>query len=129
MRTTVWVDAWQMQCCGDPFEVGGDVSWTVSSAGDEDFLVPILGRGEAGQITGIEDHHGALPDDTVPTRGRVLRIAAAYSRFAPLPGQPVGPSYPLEGCGTTELRERATGWEPTIGGLQFVGYAVDLGVS
>lgn len=26
----VWVDAWQMQCCGDPFAVGSRVAWTLS---------------------------------------------------------------------------------------------------
>jgi hypothetical protein len=118
-----------MQCCGDPIEVDKDVSLTVSSAVDHDFLVPILGSDEAGRITGSEDHHGGYPDDTVPTQGRVLRIAAAYCRFAPPPGDPHGMAYPLEGSGTTELRDVATGWEPTIEGLRFVGYTVDLRVS
>ena len=26
----VWVDAWQMQCCGDPFAVGSSVEWTLA---------------------------------------------------------------------------------------------------
>jgi hypothetical protein len=38
-------------------------------------------------------------------------------------------SYPLEGSRMTELRDVATGWEPTIEGLRFVGYTVDRRVS
>ena len=25
---TIWIDAWQLQCCGEPFLVGSPVTWT-----------------------------------------------------------------------------------------------------
>ena len=34
---TVWVDSWQMQCCGEPFRVGSQVTWTLGAA-DQDWL-------------------------------------------------------------------------------------------
>jgi hypothetical protein len=32
----VWVDGWQMQCCGTPFAVGSQVAWTL---GEADYLI------------------------------------------------------------------------------------------
>lgn len=42
MMATVWVDDWQYQCCGTPFAVGDQVSWTLTADSD-DFLVRALG--------------------------------------------------------------------------------------
>ena len=30
MDMTVWVDSWQMQCCGEPFCRGSQVAWTLA---------------------------------------------------------------------------------------------------
>jgi hypothetical protein len=29
MGMTVWVDSWQMRCCGEAFHVGSQVAWTL----------------------------------------------------------------------------------------------------
>ncbi len=42
MGMTVWVDSWQMRCCGEPFRVGSQVAWTLSGA-DPDWLGAMLG--------------------------------------------------------------------------------------
>jgi uncharacterized protein DUF6578 len=39
---TVWVDSWQMQCCGDPFRRGSKVAWTLRDA-DPDWFDVMLG--------------------------------------------------------------------------------------
>ena len=39
----VWIDAWQMQCCGDPFAVGDRVAWTVSNAVEREWLETLVG--------------------------------------------------------------------------------------
>lgn len=39
---TVWVDFWQMQCCGEPFRTGDQVAWTVRAT-DPDWLEVMLG--------------------------------------------------------------------------------------
>jgi hypothetical protein len=81
----IWVDGWQMQCCGEPFRLGSQVAWTLRAA-DPDWLAATLGSDAQQAVDAAEDHHGGVPDDTVPTRGRVRRIAAVHCRFAPEPG-------------------------------------------
>ncbi len=54
----VWVDDWQMQCCGAPFSVGDEVSWTLREP-DTAWLEAVLDKDVAGGIGGAEEHHGA----------------------------------------------------------------------
>jgi Family of unknown function (DUF6578) len=56
---TLWVDAWQMQCCGEPFRLGSPVAWTVREA-DPDWLEAVLGAGAAPGVNGAEEHHGGI---------------------------------------------------------------------
>jgi hypothetical protein len=41
---TVWVDAWQLQCCGKPFGVGSRVSWTLAGRVPS-WVIAALGAG------------------------------------------------------------------------------------
>lgn len=59
----VWVEAWQIQCCGDAFEVGSKVEWTLCEQSDRDWLTSVLGDEFAREITYSEEHHGGLPDE------------------------------------------------------------------
>ena len=79
---TLWVDAWQMQCCGEPFRLGSQVAWTVGEA-DPDWLAAVLGAETAPGVGGAEEHHGGIPEDTEPTTGIVTRISAVHCRYAP----------------------------------------------
>ena len=45
MSATVWMDSWQMQCCGEAFHFGPQVAWTLGDA-DPDWLKAMLGTGE-----------------------------------------------------------------------------------
>jgi hypothetical protein len=80
MGLTVWVDSWQMQCCGDPFSVGQQVSWTLSDA-DQDWLMTMLGADAQVTVDAAEEH-GGLPEETPRTTGIVSRIAAVHCRYA-----------------------------------------------
>lgn len=53
----VWVDAWQVQCCGTTFAVGSEVAWQLSDQVDTDGLAVAVGEEVARRITHIEDHH------------------------------------------------------------------------
>ena len=81
MGLTVWVDSWQMLCCGEPFSVGQQVSWTLSDA-DQDWLMAMLGADAQVTVDAAEEHHGGLPEETPRTTGTVSRIAAVHCRYA-----------------------------------------------
>jgi len=80
----VWVDDWQMQCCGEPFGVGSEVAWTVSEA-DGDWLDRMLGPDARSRVDAAEDHHGQLPAGTPRTRGTVIGIRAVIAGTRPSP--------------------------------------------
>ena len=80
---TIWVDAWQMQCCGELFSVGSRVAWTLAKA-DPDRLTPLLGASVT--IDAAEEHHGGVPDATPRTKATVTAISAVHCQHAPAPG-------------------------------------------
>jgi hypothetical protein len=123
MVMAVWVDSWQMQCCGKPFHLGGEVAWTLQ-APDLEWLQEMLGTGQAADAA--EEHHGGVPDDTEPTRGTVTGIAAVHCRVAPEPGKESGTLYPVPGSGVLTDVDSADGWTADREGYQFVGYLVQL---
>ena len=43
MIMAVWVNSWQMQCCGDPFRRGSKVAWTLRDV-DSDWFDAMLAR-------------------------------------------------------------------------------------
>ena len=128
MRYVVWVDAWQMQCCGVPFSVGGEVTWALSDEPDRAWLANAVGSAVADSVTHVEQHHGGLPEPCPMTTGRVVAIRSALCRYAPAVADdrtlvPV--------AGSVRLRDvtRADGWENEEGDLRFNGYLVTLEVT
>jgi hypothetical protein len=107
MIMTVWVDSWQMQCCGDPFRRGSKVTGTLRDA-DPDWFAAMLGPFVRRTVEMEEEHHGGVPADTPPTTGTVTLIAAVHCRYAPR-GSGAGPSYPVPGSGVL-TRGRVGGW-------------------
>ena len=125
MAMTIWVDNCQVQCCGEPFRLGSQVAWTLRAA-DPDWLAARSGAdaqqtGDAG-----EEHHGAVPGDTIPTRGRVRHTAAVHCRFVPEPGSDSLTACPVAGTGVlTDIRS-ADGWTEDRGDEHFIGYLVHI---
>jgi len=120
---TVWIDGWPMQCCGKPFRLGSRVAWTLGAA-DPDWLEAMLGAQQT--VDAAEEHHGGIPEDTVPTRGTVTHIAAVHCRYAPTPGSESRTLYPVAGSGVLTNIDSADGWTADRGDEQFVGYLVQL---
>jgi hypothetical protein len=106
MGMTVWIDGWQMQCCGEPFRLGSQVAWTLGAA-DPDWLEAMLGALQT--VDAVEEHHGGVPEDTVPTRGTVTHIAAVHCRYAPRSGSESRTLYPVAGSGFSQTSIRRTG--------------------
>lgn len=126
----VWVDSWQMKCCGDPFGVGDTVRWTLAPYAEEVSL-----RDEAAvpikvHLTHREEHHGGLPEEAPVTVGLVHRIRAVFFEYVE-GANPLRAMVPKLGSGRVwERVDRVYGWErdgPAPGtDLQFDGYIVDL---
>jgi hypothetical protein len=122
---TIWLTAWQLQCCGEPFSLGSSVSWQVVPP-DEEWLTSVLGPELAQTVTGAEEHH---PTSSVPkawnATGTVRSIRAVCHDVAPRPGEDPRFLYPVPD--TTVLTEvrTADGWFKA-GDAAFAGYVVDL---
>lgn len=124
MDLTVWVDGWQMQCCGEPFAVGSQVSWRLGDA-DRDWLGAVLGAMAAG-VDAAEEHHGGLSEEVQETAARVSGISAVHCRYAPAPGVDSKVLYPVRDSAVVTELTRADGWTPDRGDLRFAGDLVDL---
>jgi hypothetical protein len=127
MGMTVWVDSWQMQCCGEPFRLGSQVAWTLGGT-DPDWLEALLGVDAQQTVDAAEEHHGGVPEDTIPTRGTVTRIVAVHCRYAPRPGGDSRTIYPVPGSDVLTDVASADGWTADRGDERFVGYLVQLEV-
>lgn len=127
MGMCVWVDGWQMQCCGDPFAVGSEVRWTLIPP-DHDWFRVLLGNVE---VDAVEEHHGGEKKGQQVTVGAVSSIDAVYVKRAPVPNGSSTVLYPVEGTSQLLSRTSVTGWEGDsdgVLGLRFEGYLVDLDV-
>jgi hypothetical protein len=129
VRFVLWMDGWQMQCCGDPFEVGSKISWTLGNMTGHAGLASTVGPDAAGRITHVEEHHGRLPDDLPPTEGKVRAITSAFCRYAPDAGHGRDKAHcPVPGSWVLQKVQKANGWEEEPSGLRFNGYIVELDV-
>jgi hypothetical protein len=95
MSVWVWVEGWQMECCGESFRIGSTVSWTLTET-DPELLETILGEERAAEIPFTEEHHGTEPEARVKARSARSKPFSAASLLAtrrgpwnlvPLPGQ------------------------------------------
>lgn len=125
-RAVVWVDAWQMECCGEPFAVGGDVTWPLDGDPDRDWLEAALGPAAARRVTHAEEHH---PDgeDLPQVTGRVVAIARSWCDYRPDPddGRVL---HPVAGSAVLSVVDRSDGdiERAARPGLTFNGWVVDL---
>jgi hypothetical protein len=129
MSMTVWLDGWQMQCCGEPFQVGSVVSWNLTPLTDPIHLPGTLGD-DGARVTHTENHHGPdNPDGTVLTVGTVEAIQKAFCKVAPMPGDDSSFSVPVPGSGWRSTRTSASsadGDEGEDDDTHFLGYVVEI---
>lgn len=82
MGAVVWYADWQMECCGEPFELGDRVTWTVEEADDREWLPAALGPDHAVTVTHLEEHHAQDESRLLTLTGFVTKITG--------PGAPTG---------------------------------------
>ncbi|WP_093876312.1 DUF6578 domain-containing protein [Streptomyces sp. TLI_105] len=119
MAVTVWVDGWQMQCCGEGFAAGGVVSWDLVRVDPEDYA-DVVGERWAPAIDFREEHHGQEPD-RVAVSLEVLTIVEVHCRYETSPGMT---AFPVPGTAVLVPVEAADGWAEVRPGVRFAGYLV-----
>ncbi|MFR9794557.1 DUF6578 domain-containing protein [Streptomyces sp. MS06] len=122
MTLTIWVDDWQMQCCGQSFAPGDVVSWTLLETDPEDHA-DVVGSERADEIDFREEHHGQ-GEGRAPTSVEVVSIAEVHCRFGVPPGAADNVDHPVPGTTVLVPVNRADGWAKVRPDARFVGYLV-----
>ncbi|MDF5757599.1 DUF6578 domain-containing protein [Spongiactinospora sp. TRM90649] len=119
MEQTIWLDAWQMHCCGRPFRIGSTVSWRLFEMSSEN-LSDLLGRDVTVHLR--QESHDTEFDRVPYTEAVVTAIGAVHCRYALgedgyLRAQP--------GSGVMSTVDSADGYPAAPSdGMEFVGYLV-----
>lgn len=120
----MWIDDWQMQCCGTPFAVNSRVSWSTIPVDDHSWYAQFLDPDVAAAITDREEHHSDA--SRLNQLARLVReIDAVFCRYQ----DDNSAALPVGGSGELEPRSTADGWEDddALGiGRSFVGYLVTV---
>jgi hypothetical protein len=74
----VWVDAWEQQCCGEPFRTGGTVAWEANQRPGAERVAVRVGAEWADRIGFAQEHHGDDPEGVLT--GTIARIEAVACR-------------------------------------------------
>ncbi|MFE0737901.1 DUF6578 domain-containing protein [Streptomyces sp. NPDC058855] len=119
---TIWVDDWQMQCCGESFAPGDVVSWILLEVDPEDYA-DVVGGERADEIDFCEEHHGQ-DGGRMPTSVEVVSIVEVHCCYGVAPGATDKANRPVPGTTVLVPVERADGWAKTRPGVSFAGYLV-----
>ncbi|MDP5313397.1 DUF6578 domain-containing protein [Streptomyces poriferorum] len=122
MTMTVWVDDWQIQCCGQRFAPGDVVSWTLLEADPEDYA-DVVGSERADQIDFREEHHGQ-GERHAPAAVEVVSIVEVHCRYEVPPGSTGRVHFPVPGTTVLVPVEDADGWAKARPDVRFAGYLV-----
>ncbi|WP_130337701.1 DUF6578 domain-containing protein [Streptomyces sp. BK022] len=122
MMLTVWVDDWQMQCCGEDFAVGDVVSWTLIEADPEDYA-DVVGEKRAEGIGFREEHHGGA-GECAAASVEVLSIDEVHCRYEIPAGATDRLHVPVRDTTVLVPVGRADGWARPRPDVSFAGYLV-----
>ncbi|MFC7966699.1 DUF6578 domain-containing protein [Streptomyces cinereoruber] len=122
MTWTIWVDGWQIQCCGQDFAPGDVVSWTLLEADPADYD-DIVGSERAEGIDFREEHHGQ-GEGRAPALVEVVSVAEVHCRYGVFPDSTDNVNRPVPGTAVLVPVEKADGWAKAVPGVDFSGYLV-----
>jgi hypothetical protein len=123
----VWLDGWQVECCGEPFAIGSRVAWTLDERVDRAWLATVLGEALAATVTHAQEHHGNLPEDAPATDAVVTRVRAVSCEYAPAPAGSDGRTHvAVPGTRVVVELHDVRGWYEPAAPLHHVGYLADL---
>ncbi|MEV7510859.1 MULTISPECIES: DUF6578 domain-containing protein [unclassified Streptomyces] len=122
MTVTVWVDDWQMQCCGEDFAPGDVVSWHLLEVDPEDYA-DLVGSDLAAGIDFCEEHHGQEEGHS-PASLEVLTVTEVHCRYEVPAGSTGRVQRPVPGSAELVTVAAADGWARERPGVRFAGYLV-----
>lgn len=122
MTLTIWVDDWQIQCCGESFAPGDIVSWTLLEVDPEDYA-DMVGDELAARIDFCEEHHGQ-DEGRAPVLLEVLSVDEVHCHYEVPAGSTPNIHHPVPGTTVLVPIEAADGWAKAQPGVRFVGYLV-----
>jgi len=115
MKTAViGVSDWEMQCCGDPFEVGDSVSWTISE------LKSVFPEVMPKDVDYYYDNHYS-GDIIYIVNGIVTKIEAVYVLYEPVENRNVPVATRVE-----LFEGKADGWTQHKDEYKFWAYLAHL---
>ncbi|MFJ8723052.1 DUF6578 domain-containing protein [Streptomyces sp. NPDC093269] len=122
MTLTIWVDDWQIQCCGENFTPGAVVSWQLLEIDPEDYA-DVVGSERAAAINFREEHHGQ-EEGKASTPLRVLTITEVHCRYEVPSDSTSNVQHAVAGTTVLVPVREADGWADARPGLSFAGYRV-----
>ncbi|MFE9770379.1 DUF6578 domain-containing protein [Streptomyces sp. NPDC005931] len=118
----VFYDNWQMECCGEPFAVGDEVSWPLLLSGADD----VLGGGWRDQLTKITGPVEALTDGVGVMRlvrdeyGPTVALSGGSCDDEPGEWDEVGPGGRIRAVGLLKVEQHSGAWPETEGRVRAV---------
>ncbi|MEU6195173.1 DUF6578 domain-containing protein [Streptomyces sp. NPDC047061] len=122
MTLTIWVDDWQIQCCGQSFAPGDVVSWTLLEVDPEDYA-DVIGSERADEIDFREEHHGQGEGHATASL-EVVSIVEVHCRYGVPPGAVEKVNSPVPGTTVLVPVREADGWVKARPDVSFAGYLV-----
>ena len=117
METAIWIEDWQMQCCGTSFQIGDTVKWTILKW---EFEKPIV---DVGEIDFLYENHAESNDNLFEIEGVVTQILAIHYVYEL--NTKTRAHIPISGI-TVPVNE-ADGWNEDINDeMEFAAYCVKL---
>jgi len=116
----VYIESWQMQCCGKPFKIGDRIEWTACKW-EDDWVDPI------GKIDYIYENHNVSGKALYTLIATVSEIKAQYytTELRPSPRLNNAELPHMVYVKAIDVTE-ADGWDEDAEGLDFGSYMVSL---
>ena len=122
---TIWVPKSEQLCCGKPFAIGSQVTWTLDRPFD---LTDIFLPEDAVRIDGCEVHHGPLvPDDAFLVTGTVESVRTVHVSYGPRPDIGLDVVGPLPASAWLTVVEGSAA--PGTAWRDFLGFLVEVRTS
>ena len=120
MKTILFYDYWQMECCGEPFKIGDKVSWYVVSANNH------------GKSLGIDnldyfyDAHSNDEKNLCKLEGTIESISIYYVKYKLVDGEHHNMYVPIPNTNKLVESDNSNVKELKIGEHEVDGYLIEL---
>ena len=125
----VWIDDWEMECCGEPFGVDDYVEWPGQAVERSDWLERLFANTRVVVDFTYDGHGQGAESARIKVSGVVQRTDAVGSRMIRTPIDALADEHRVgEGGAVRHAIHRAQRTPPfrEREGVEFVGYLVNL---